>query len=113
LCGQVYFFLPGAAFVVKDHVGPDVEPAAFLATTDHEYGLLSGTDPILYDVVVRSDLTRAPLKYTSYLVALLAVQLSVTFVFTFVAPFAGLGLLGALGATLGAGAGAATGAAWV
>jgi hypothetical protein len=94
--------------VVKDHVGPDVDPAAFFATTDHEYGLLAGTDPILYDVVVRFDATRAPLKYTSYLVALLAVQLSDTFVFTFVAPSAGLGVLGALGAVgVGVGSGAA------
>jgi hypothetical protein len=106
LCGWVYFFLPGATFVVKDQVGPDVAPAAFVATTDQEYWVLSDTDPILYDVVVRFDFFRTPLKYTSYLVALLAVQLSVTFVFTFVAPFAGLGLLGALGA-VGAGAAAA------
>ena len=43
------------------------------------------------------DATRAPLKYTSYFVALLAVHASVTFAFTLVAPFAGLGPPGALG----------------
>jgi hypothetical protein len=109
--GCCYFLpFPGAAFVVKDHVGPDVDPAAFFATTSQEYGVAFGIEPTLKDVVVMFDPARAPLTYTSYWVALLAVQPSVTVVFTFVAAFAGLGLPGALGA-LATGAGAGAGAA--
>ena len=41
-----YFFpFPGAALVLKDHVGPDVNPAVFFATTSQEYAAPSCTEP--------------------------------------------------------------------
>src|SRR5256885_9411380 len=91
---------PDAA-VVNDQIGPAVDPAVFVATICQKYVVL----PVSVDGAYEADDCAldtlgggfAVPNLTSYVVALVALHVSVGVVLTLVAPFAGLGLAGAPG----------------